>query len=313
MEPHVHPVWDIPGGGPLDRACEMILERVAGRAGSGAGAASLGGMAPAVAEVRDLTIPGPGGALPLRLYLLEPRRCLALLVWLHGGGFVSGGLDSHDVQLRALADAAGCVVLAVDYRLAPAHPWPAATQDAHAALLWASDHARALGADPDRLAVGGDSAGGNLAAVAAMLCRDRPGPKLSLQVLVYPDGDARRGFNHPSWREHDGRVLERGSKDHALDQYLPAGIDRHQPHVSPALSPVAGLRGLAPALILTAEFDPQRDEGELYAARLREAGVTVSLTRYPGMIHGFWQMGGLLAQAGRANRQIAEALARPPG
>ncbi len=309
----MHPGWDIPGSGPLDRACEMILERIAGRPDSEAGGTSLGGIAPPLAEVRDLTIPGPGDPLPLRLYLPQPRRSAALLVWLHGGGFVSGGLDSHDVQLRGLADSAGCAVLAVDYRLAPFHPWPAATQDAHAALIWASAHARELGADPDRLAVGGDSAGGNLAAVAAMMCRDRGGPKLSLQILVYPDGDARRGFNHDSWREHDGRVLERGSKDHTLDQYLPGDIDRNQPHVSPALSPVAALRGLAPALVLTAEFDPQRDEGELYAARLREAGVPVSLTRYPGMIHGFWQKGGLLAQAGQANRQIAEALADPPG
>ncbi len=293
--------WDVPGDGPIDPACALLLDR--------AGAPSPAGSAAAVAQVRDLAIDGPGGALPLRLYLPEPRRSAALLVWLHGGGFVSGGLDSHDVPLRALADAAGCAVVAVAYRLAPAHPYPAAIRDAHAALLWAASHAASLGADASLLAVGGDSAGGNLAAVAAMLCRDEGDPRLALQVLVYPDGDARAGFRRESWRLHDGLVLGRADKDRTLALYLPDGIDRTDPHVSPALAPVEALRGLAPALVLTAEFDPQRDEGEAYAARLREAGVTVSLTRHAGMIHGFWQMAGLPGPADRANRQIAAALA----
>ncbi len=300
----MRPGWDIPSSGRIDPDCALLL----GGSAAGAGASPTGD-AVRPAQVRDLAIDGRGGALRLRLYLPEPRASTALLVWLHGGGFVSGGLDSHDAPLRALAEAAGCAVVAVEYRLAPAHPYPAAIRDAHAALLWASAHAGELGADPSRLAVGGDSAGGNLATVAAMLCRDLGGPRLALQVLVYPDGDARAGPHRESWRLHDGLVLGRADKDRTLALYLPAGIDRSDPHVSPALAPIGALRGLAPALVLTAEFDPQRDEGEAYATRLRQAGVTVCLTRYPGMIHGFWQMTGLAVPAGRANRQIAAALA----
>jgi acetyl esterase/lipase len=311
----VRPAWNVAISGRIDRACELVLERIAKRSASDQPGAReeaplLAGPVQPVAQVQDLAIAGPGGFLPLRLYLPEPRKLSALLVWLHGGGFVSGGLESHDVPLRALANQAGCAVLAVDYHLSPAHPYPAAIEDAHAALLWASAHASEWGADPRQLAVGGDSAGGNLAAVAAMLCRDRGGPELAMQILLYPDGDARAGFNQESWRRYDTLVLERREKDRTLDLYLPGGIDRMQPSVSPALSPPAALRGLPPALILTAEFDPQRDEGELYASRLREAGVAVSLTRIPGMIHGFWQMGGLVKQAREVTVQIAAALSQ---
>ncbi len=295
--------------GRLHPDCALILRRLA----TGTPFATLAGSPPPVAEARDLVLDGPAGALPARLYLPAPRRSLGLLVWLHGGGFVSGDLDGHDVPLRALAHAAGCAVLSVQYRLAPAHPFPAALEDAHAALCRASARARDWGCDPARLVVGGDSAGGNLATGAAMLCRDRGGPRLALQVLVYPDADARRGCNRQSWRDHDGLVLGRREKDRTLDLYLPGAIDRTAPLVSPALAPLATLRGLCPALVLTAEFDPQRDEGEHYAGRLREAGVAVALTRHDGMIHGFWQMGALLQAAHEATRQIAAAMASLPG
>ncbi len=233
-----------------------------------------------------------GGSIPVGVYRPLASASTPLLIWFHGGGFVVGDLDAFDAPLRALANRCACTVLSVDFRLAPEHSYPAAIEDAHAALCWAAAHAAELGADSQRVVVGGDSAGGNIATVAAMLARDRGGPEVALEVLLYPDADARPGINHASWREHDGRILERASKDRQLATVLPALIDQSQPHISPALATPANLRGLPPALVVTGEFDPQRDEEELYAARLRDAAVPVSLVRYPGMIHGFFQMAG---------------------
>ena len=160
----------------------------------------------------------------------------------------------------------------------------------------------------DRLVVGGDSAGGNIATVVAMLAHERGGPRLALQVLLYPDADARPGLNYPSWRDHGGCVLDRVATERWHAMYLPNDVDRTQRHVSPALAATQSLAGLPPAFIVTAEFDPLRDEGEFYAARLREAFVPVSLIRYPGMIHGFFQMAARLDAASQVMDRIAAAV-----
>lgn len=306
--------WFTPETGQLAPAAATLLDFMRSR---GAAPASVDGSAPngnlsgrsePVDHVEDLQVDGAEAPIGARLYRPAGHQAGPLLLWFHGGGFVAGGLHSHDFPLRALANRASCAILAVDYRLAPAHPFPAAIRDAAASIGWAIAHAASLGLDPGRIMVGGDSAGGNIATVGAMLARDQGAGSIALQILVYPDADARAGFNHPSWSEHDGLVLDRVGKDASLDQYLPAGIDRTQPHVSPALAPLQALHGLPAALIVTAEFDPQRDEAELYAARLRQAGVRVALTRYPGMIHGFFQMAGVLKEGRALIDQMATAI-----
>jgi len=259
----------------------------------------------AVAHVEDRQIPGPAGAMPARLYRPDGKGPLPLLVYFHGGGWVLGGLASHDVVCRALANASGCALLAIDYRLAPEHVFPAAVDDCYAATVWAVANAAALGADPARVAIGGDSAGGNLTAVIAQLARDRGGPPLRFQLLVYPATDA--NTDTPSYHENaTGYFLELAGMRWFYDHYLPRNADRTDPRASPLRT--ADLRGLPPALVITAEFDPLRDEGETYAARLRDAGVPVTLTRYHGMIHGFFGMGPLLDQGKHAVAEAAAAL-----
>ena len=316
------PAWDVPNAGRLDPQAQSLLEifakapRIAEprddryiailRAGFPA-LARLAGAPEPVAHVEDLQIDGPRGAVPLRLYRPKTGEPKPLLIWFHGGGFILGDLDTSDAPLRAVANRCGCQIVSVAYRLAPEHPFPAAIEDGYAALLWAAAQLHPLGAR--RIVVGGDSAGGNIASAVAMLARERSGPEIALQVLLYPDADARAGFNSASWCDHDGRVLDRASKDRQLAFYLPPDIDRAQPLVSPALAPLHALTGLPPALIVTAEFDPQRDEGELYAAHLREAKVPVALHRYPGMIHGFFQMAAKLDAARHLIARVADAVA----
>ncbi len=268
----------------------------------------LAGEPEPLASVEQAFARGPHGPIELRIYRPEMLAVPALLVWFHGGGYVAGDLDTYDSPVRALANRCRCTVVAVAYRLAPENPYPAGIEDAYAALHWAGARAQKLGARA--VVVGGDSAGGLIAAVAAMLARDRSGPTVSLQVLLYPDADARPGFHYPSWQQYDGCLLDRAAKDRQLAIYLPASVDRTQPHVSPALCAPEDLRGLPPALIVTAEFDPQRDEGEEYATRLRDAGIATSLTRYPGMIHGFFQMAGKLTAGKQVIEQVAAAIAR---
>ncbi len=258
-----------------------------------------------VAHVEDLTIPGPAGAISARLYRPAASGPLPLLVYFHGGGWVIGGLESHDGLCRTLANAAGCAVLAIDYRLAPEHKFPAAVDDCYAAAAWAVANAATLGADPTRVAVGGDSAGGNLTAVVTQLARDRKGPPLRFQLLIYPATDA--GYDTPSYHENaTGYFLELEGMRWFYDHYLGGDADRADPRASPLRA--TDLRGLPPALVITAEFDPLRDEGEAYAARLRDADVPVTLTRYDGMIHGFFGMGPLLDQGKRAVAEAAAAL-----
>lgn len=255
-----------------------------------------------VARVEDRRIPGPAGEIQIRLY--QPENARGVLVYFHGGGWVIGSLDSHDAPLRSLANAAGCSVVSVDYRLAPEHRHPAAAEDCYAATCWVADNARSLGADPDALAIGGDSAGGNLAAVTALLARERRGPRIRYQLLVYPVTD--HDFERASYRENaEGYFLGREDMRWFWNHYVPSQTDRNLFTASPLRA--RDLSGLPPAHVVSAEFDPLRDEGEAYAARLREAGVPVSLTRYDGMIHGFFSMAAIIP---RGRDAILEAAAK---
>jgi acetyl esterase len=244
-----------------------------------------------VALVRDITLPG---LVPLRLYRglgTDPAAALPCLVFLHGGGWVLGDLDTHDTVCRLLANAAGCAVLAVDYRLAPEHAFPAAVEDAHAVLLALPGQAAALGLDPGRLAVGGDSAGGNLAAVLALLTRDGRAPPLRGQLLLYPALDL-RGDSASYAAFTTGLPLTRGTMGWFRRHYAPDRADWADWRVSPALA--ESLAGVAPAFVMTAGFDPLRDEGLAFADRLAAAGVPVTRLHLDGLPHGFLTMGNLI-------------------
>jgi acetyl esterase len=260
-----------------------------------------------IGSVENRTIPGPAGGVPVRVYtpLERERRALPVLAFFHGGGFVIGDLDSHDGTCRALANAARCAVVAVDYRLAPEAKFPAAAEDCYAATCWIADCADELGFDSARIAVGGDSAGGNLAAVTALLARDRGGPRLAHQLLVYPVIDC--AFDTKSYLENsEGFFLTREMMRWFWHHYLEKPEHAADPYASPIRA--RSLAGLAPATVITAEYDPLRDEGEAYAARLLEAGVPTSLTRYDGVIHGFFGMGNVIDQARTAVAQAASEL-----
>jgi acetyl esterase len=231
-----------------------------------------------VARVEDMQLPSASGEIPVRIYTPDWPTPLPVLVWYHGGGWVLGTLDASDHTCRELANAAGCIVVSVDYRLAPEHKFPASPDDCEAAYEWVLANAASFGGDPRRVAVGGDSAGGNLAAVVCIRARERNTPQPVFQVLVYPVTDLY--VNNPDEMAH--------------------------PHASPLRA--ADLSGLAPALVITAEFDPLRDEGEAYGERLKEAGVPVIITRYDGMIHGFFGQFPVIDKGKVAVREAADAL-----
>lgn len=266
----------------------------------------LAGPAPHLPAVDEQVIAGPGGPLRLRLYRASfGWRPAAALLYLHGGGWTIGDLDSHDALCRQLAAASGHTVVAVDYRLAPEHPYPAALDDAWAALRWLGANARRLAIDPLSIGVAGDSAGANLAAVLTLLARDAGGPALKCQVLIYPCTDL--VADHPSHhRRAEGYLLTRAQYLWYLDNYL-AGADPTDWRLSPLRAP--SLDGLPPALILTAGFDPLLDEGRAYAARLAASGVPVLHTVYGDMVHGFILLGARLARAQQAIGDIAKGLA----
>ena len=271
-----------------------------------------------IGRIDNATWPGPAGALAYRSYTpvdAAPEPLPALL-YFHGGGFVIGDLDTHDGLCRLFANASGCRVISVAYRLAPEHKFPAAVADADAAASWVADHARELGIDPDRIAIGGDSAGASLAAVVCQLAKQRGGPRLALQLLLYPATES--GVDTPSRVAFaEGYLLEKKSIEWFFQQYVEPGTDPIDPRLSPLLAP--DLAGLPPAHIHTAEFDPLVDEGKAYADKLAAAGVKVEYVCHPGMIHHFFCLAGAIPYArtaiANAGAAIQQALAptRPAG
>jgi acetyl esterase len=263
-----------------------------------------------VAMIRDLSAPRPdGGQIPLRLYRgidAGAAANLPVLVYFHGGGWVIGDIESHDPICRHLANAASCAVVSVDYRLAPEHKFPAAVEDCIAATAWVAEQGAALGVDPTRLAVGGDSAGGNLAAVVCLSARDRGGPRIGYQLLIYPAVDA--AMDHPSIiRFAEGHLLTRATMEWFYEQYLRGPEDIDDWRASPLRA--SDLSRLPPALVVTGGYDPLCDEGDAYARKLQRCGVPVRLRHHPDQIHGFCSMGKIIKAAHAALDEAAAALA----
>ena len=287
------------------------LDPVATRAARRKSIALLTGAPTPVFKVEDLRIPGPALPIPVRIYHpTETRAASPVIVYYHGGGWVVGDLDSHDNLCRSLALKAKAIVVAVEYRLAPEHGFPAAADDAYAALLWVVANTRTLHVDPSRIAVAGDSAGGNLAAVVGQLARDLGGPKLHAQILLYPAVDLSRMDRQSTTDFASGFFLTRERMSWFVDLYVPDKATRTSPKVSPLLA--ANLHGLAPAIVVTAKFDPLRDEGEEYAAALRKAGVPVRARRFEGMIHGFMSMDRWFPEVGDATDWVSQQLGELP-
>jgi acetyl esterase len=262
-----------------------------------------------VAETLDINAEGPAGPIPLRLYRgmgTEQGKALPTLIYYHGGGWVLGDIASHDGVCRDIANAAKCCVVSVDYRLAPEHKFPAAAVDSIAAADWIVKNAAKFGIDANRLAVGGDSAGGNLSAVVALHARDTGAFKLKLQVLIYPSTDMTTVY--PSYETFAEQLpLTRVTMDWFVDLYLGVReVDSKDWRASPLRAPT--LAGVAPAFVVTAGLDPLRDEGELFASRLRDSGVAVTTKRYEGQIHGFISMGKIVEDAHVCVRDVAAEL-----
>jgi len=271
-----------------------------------------------VAQSEDFEIPGPGGVIGIRSYVphaldqadaVNHDGLAPALVFFHGGGWVIGSVASRDQTCRALATEGRCIVYSVDYRLAPEHPFPAAVDDAYAAAVWIVDHARELGVDSARIALGGDSGGGNLAAVVTHLARDRAGPSFAFQLLIYPATDAMQTLDLPSYRLLDERMfitpeLVAWYRMH----YFPTDVDPSDIRHSPALA--GNFRNLPPAFIQTAELDPIRDDGMHYGELLAAAGVAVDYQCYPGQIHGFFNWWAHVDACAEAHRDAGAALRR---
>jgi acetyl esterase len=269
------------------------------------GLAEFGVPVEAVERIENRTIPGPGGPIPVRIYIPVVGEKMPALVYFHGGGWVIGNLDSHDRECRSLANQSHCTVIAVDYRLAPEHPFPAAVDDAYAATRYIAEHADEFGVDPRKIAVGGDSAGGNLATVVALMARDKGGPPLVFQLLIYPCTDILATAGSMA-DFAEGPFLTRVLMDWFYSHYLPNESDRRKVEASPMYT--ADLLGVPPAIVMTAECDPLRDQGETYARKMREAGVAVTVKRYEGMFHPFFSLGGVIDGARVAIADGAAAL-----
>jgi acetyl esterase len=297
---------------PLHPQCKAILEGIAAsgarpfeelsvaeaRAQFNAGAErriALAGPAQEIVRVEDRFIPGRERSTPIRVYWPSNDRNLPALVYFHGGGFVLGGLDTVDRTCRALANAAQCIVVSVDYGLAPEHKFPKPAEEAYQAVKYVASHEHQLGTDPNRIAIGGDSAGGNLAAVVALMSRDRGGPRITFQLLIYPMTDY--DDDRPSLHENDGILISVQGIRWFWTNYLDREEDGQNPYVSPLKA--KSFSGLPPAMVISAEFDPLRDQGEAYAQKLAEAGVPVSLKRYDGAPHAFFHWSGA-TDAGKA-------------
>ena len=257
-------------------------------------------------KIENRAIPGADGNIDVRIYTPAGAGPFGALVYFHGGGWVIGDLDSWDTLCRSLSADSGCVVVSVDYRLAPEHKFPAGPEDCYAATSWVAKNAAALGIDPKRIGVGGDSAGGNLAAVVSQMARDRGGPAIKFQLLIYPATDA--GLDTPSQREfaEDGYVLSRKDMEWFWGHYLRDPKDVENPQVSPARA--SSLKGLPPALVILAAIDPLRDEGESYAARLQQDGVPTECRLYEGVTHGFVSMAAMLDEGKKAVADMCDRL-----
>lgn len=258
-----------------------------------------------IAKVENLTVPGPAGDIPIRVFTPDAPGPLPILVHYHGGGWVIGSVDQSENLCRAMANLTPCIVVSVEYRLAPETRFPGGLEDCYAATQWVAEHGAELGGDPSRLAVGGESAGGNLAAAVSLLARERGGPKISYQVLIYPVTDA--NFETASYTEMaEGYGLTRDGMQYFWELYL-----ADPSHASDPLASVlqADVSGLPPALVVTAEFDPLRSEGDAYAEKLKAAGVPVEHVSYPGQIHGFFNVGTMMQTGDKAVAAAARSLA----
>jgi acetyl esterase len=260
---------------------------------------------PEVAKVEDRTIPGPDSDVPVRIYTPEGDGPFPILAWFHGGGWVVGDLESADGSARSLCVGGQCIVVSVDYRLAPDTKFPGPADDCWAATTWAVNNSAAINGDPTRLAVGGDSAGGNLAAAMALMAADRGGPEIAFQVLIYPVTDV--NYNTVSYNDNaEGYSLTKVGMQWYWEHYLANEEDASNPYAAPLQA--ESLVGQPPALVITGEFDPLRDEGEAYAKRLSEAGVETTATRYDGVIHGFFSMGAVVDKGQQAVDEASAAL-----
>ncbi|MFF8387020.1 alpha/beta hydrolase [Streptomyces kanasensis] len=304
FDPQLRALYDQRAAQGVVPLYEMTLAEA--RAADLAAVQDAAGTPEPVREVFDEVIPGPAGTLPVRVYRPgADHGPLPVLVYFFGGGWTLGSIETSDAICRSLTNAAGCLTVAVGYRLAPENKFPAAVEDCFAGLRWTAEHAARLGGDPSRIAVGGDSAGGNLAAAMTLLARDAGGPALLAQLLVYPNTDYHA--DTPSRRENtDALLFNDKSVQWYWDNYLTSPEEGGNPLVSPLRASCHA--GLPQALVITAEYDPLRDEGEQYARRLRDSGVPVESTRYPGVAHGFFAMSGALDAGGRALDQAAAYL-----
>jgi acetyl esterase len=301
VDPQIQQLLDKGTGVPATHTLPVVVARAQYEARIALMAKPAG-----VAAVREQTIDGPGGRLRIRIYTPHGTGPFSLLVFFHGSGFVLCSLDTHDGMCRNLCAGATCVVASVDYRLAPEHKFPAGIDDCLLASRWAAAHAAELGADPARIAIAGDSAGANMAAVTALRVRDEGGPALCGQLLLYPVTDY-YAPGTPSYRENaEGFGLTRETMKWFWDHYLSHPSEGAHPHAAPLRAPV--LSGLPPALVITAEYDPLRDEGEIYAEKLRAADVPVALSRYDGANHGFMFWVGVVDMAGTAMNEACEWL-----
>ena len=269
----------------------------------GAAMAAMAGPAPVSVRAEDLSIPVPGGTIPIRILRTE-QAMRGVIVYYHGGGWVIGSIDEYDTLARKLAERTSCAVVLVEYRLAPEHRYPVAVDDSYAALEWASANIERIAERQVPLFVAGDSAGGNLAAIVALRARDRGGPSIALQVLIYPVTDA--DFTRPSYTDPENQsLLTKEAMVWFWDHYVPQLSQRLEPDASPLRA--ANFAGLPPACVLTAEHDVLRDEGEAYADRLKAAGVPTEFKRHAGQMHGFFQL-LMLPGSERGFQQVVKAI-----
>ncbi len=257
-------------------------------------------------NIQDTEIPGPAGKIPIRIYTPDHARPMPVIVFYHGGGWIAGSFNTHENICRKLAKGTNAIVIAVAYRLAPEHPFPAGVDDAYAALQWVSENAESFGGDAARIAVAGDSAGGNLAAVVTQMARNNNGPAIAAQALIYPATNF-TDFNTKSYKENGtGFMLLKENMEMYRSMYLPHKEDWYDPKASPLLA--QDFTGLPPAIIITAEFDLLRDEGEAYAAKLKEAGVQTVEIQYKGVVHAFFSVTRFVPKADQAIDEICKFL-----